>query len=353
MNAYWALFLLPVIALLFPARFSDGVRAFLLTLAGAIYIVAIGLRFEVGADWNAYQAHYDIVADMSLADAMQFIDPGHGLLNWLSASLGLGVYGVNSMYAALLIAGLWMFVRPNPYPWLMMIVATPYLIIVVGMGYSRQAAAIGLILMALRLLADRKHYLYVLTVAAAALFHKTAIFMLAFALIGVTGNQRMAHYALLLMLAGATAYALFSDAAGFLWALYAEQQMESSGAWMRVTLQVVVALLFLKLRHELTADDHERRIYLWLALTSLALAPFVLVASTLIDRLMLYLLPLQLLVFTRGAAIIRMDALRAAAILAITGIQAALLAIWLNFATHADYWLPYHNVALAALQRLL
>ena len=105
MNTYWALFTLPVVALLFPARFSDRLRAFLLVLIGAVYVGVIGLRFEVGGDWNAYQAHYEIVSNMPLLDALQFIDPAHGLLNWLSASLGLGVYGVNCVYAALLIGG--------------------------------------------------------------------------------------------------------------------------------------------------------------------------------------------------------------------------------------------------------
>ena len=38
----------------------------------------------------------------------------------------------------------WFFVRRQPMPWLGLLVAIPYLVIVVGMGYSRQAIALGL-----------------------------------------------------------------------------------------------------------------------------------------------------------------------------------------------------------------
>lgn len=38
------------------------------------------------------------------------------------------------------------FARSQPDPWLAVLVAVPYLVIVVAMGYSRQAVAIGILL---------------------------------------------------------------------------------------------------------------------------------------------------------------------------------------------------------------
>ena len=42
--------------------------------------------------------------------------------------------------------GLFRICRQQPNPWLALVVATPFLIIVVGMGYTRQAAAMGFLM---------------------------------------------------------------------------------------------------------------------------------------------------------------------------------------------------------------
>ena len=61
-------------------------------------------------------------------------------------------------------------------------------------------------------------------------------------------------------------------------------------------------------------------------------------ASTVIDRLALYLLPLQLAVLPRIAG--PLVAVRFAKVLIIVYCL-AIQFVWLNFAAHSNYWLPY------------
>jgi hypothetical protein len=67
-------------------------------------------------------------------------------------------------------------------------------------------------------------------------------------------------------------------------------------------------------------------------------------SSTAIDRLALYIIPLQLAVLSRlPIAFNRSGSLR----LVIMAYSAGVLFVWLNFAKHAEYWLPYQFYPLA------
>ena len=65
-------------------------------------------------------------------------------------------------------------------------------------------------------------------------------------------------------------------------------------------------------------------------------------ATTAVDRVALYLIPIQIFVFSRiprlAGGNIRV---RTLLVLGVIAYYAAVLFVWLNFATHAQYWLPY------------
>ena len=67
-------------------------------------------------------------------------------------------------------------------PWLGLLVAIPYLVIVVGMGYSRQAIALGFVLMAFIKWPEKNFMKFAFFIFIASTFHKSAIvlFPLAF-----------------------------------------------------------------------------------------------------------------------------------------------------------------------------
>ena len=57
-----------------------------------------------------------------------------------------------------------------------------------------------------------------------------------------------------------------------------------------------------------------------------------------VDRLSLYLIPLQLAVLPRVAYLFKARKLGR---LLVMLYSAAVLFVWLNFAVHAEYWVPY------------
>ena len=102
-------------------------------------------------------------------------------INWISAQLGFGIVGAPNVVGD---NDLW------HYSLLQQATATlawyinhhSYLIIVVGMGYSRQAVAIGIIFLVLSVWKNNFRN-YTLLVILATCFHKSAILMLIFGLL--------------------------------------------------------------------------------------------------------------------------------------------------------------------------
>jgi len=103
-----------------------------------LLVLMIGLRHEVGGDWGNYVEHIEMVTNVPLQEALSQGDPAYSLLNWLAAEPGLGIYFTNTVCAALFAWGLLVFCRAQPRPWLALVVAVPYMVTVVAMGYTRQ-----------------------------------------------------------------------------------------------------------------------------------------------------------------------------------------------------------------------
>jgi len=77
----------------------------------------------------------------------------------------------------------------------------------------------------------------------------------------------------------------------------------------------------------------------------MALFP-VLPSSTVLDRIGLYLLPLQIVVFVHVPDILgRMVGHKTFWIAAVLLYYAAVLFVWLNFASHSGAWIPYRFYA--------
>lgn len=351
MAIYWLLFAFPALmALAFPVRMPRetistaqfvGFAAFLL-----FYTILAALREETGGDWLTYGEMFDDIDGDTLGFALGRTDPLFGALNWFSAQLGTGVYLVNGVAAWILALGCVRVARLTREPWLALVIAVPYLLIVVGLGYVRQGAAIGWILLAIAALHRGETGRTILYLAFAAGFHSSAAIV--FPLFGYAMSGRRRLLALLLSGLGAAALLfivvprLQVFEAGYLVAEY-----DSSGAAVRVLMGIVPTLLLLARWSRFVAGERPRLIWLGMAVANLlALAALVLSpSSTAVDRIALYFSPIQVVALgevrdltaasDRMALVIR---------LACIGLAAAIQAIWLIFATHAEFWVPYRSV---------
>jgi len=270
-------------------------------------------------------------------------DPAYKVLNWLSARIGGGIWFVNTFGAVLFSWGLIAFCRQQPRPWLALAVAMPYLVTVVAMGYTRQGIAIGLSMLALVALKDQRMYRYFFFMALAALFHKTAIILVPLVAFSSASN-RWWRYALTVIILASLYVLLIQDSTDYFVQGYIEAEYGSQGAAIRVAMNALPALLFLLFERRFGLPPGERAFWRIMALGGLAFVVLLAVSpsSTAVDRLALYWIPLQLYVFSRlPDALGRPGGGNFLWVLAIVCYYALIMAVWLLFATHAQYWLPY------------
>ena len=300
----------------------------------------IGTRFKVGGDWRSYIYMFGYVKHVSLDRALDIGDPGYQFINWTVQQWGGEIWWVNLACAAIFVWGLGRLCLIQPKPLLAVVVAIPYMIIVVAMGYTRQAVALGILMAGLAALGRGGSVIrFALYVAAAALFHKTAVLVLPLVIFAGKRNR------LLNVIAGAALFILFfdlflSDSTDQFVKNYVEAKYSSQGAWIRVIIDVIPAILLLTKRGRFGFTDQEERVWRYIAFVACAL-PIILIAtpsSTAVDRMALYLMPLQIVVMSRAYMLFQKPR---NGVLAVIGYALLIQFVWHNFAQFASKWVPY------------
>lgn len=340
MLPYWLLYLIPALSVLSGQRLAPPAQRVIWWLVGLVFVLAIGLRHQVGGDWEAYLGYLERASSMTLPEVLSHGDPGYYLVNWLIARLGGNIYAVNLVCGGLLMAGVIRFARRQPLPSLALLVAVPYLITVVGMGYTRQAVALGFVLLGLVSLADGRMRQFAVWVLIGAALHKSAVLMLPVAALA-SSQKRLWNLFWVGVVSLIGGYLFLFDSVDTLWENYVEADYESEGGVIRVLMNAVPAVLYLCVHRKLSLGEEPRRLWWWMSVFALACIPLVLISSTATDRVALYLIPLQVFVFSRLHVITKDTLLRAYIVTGVIVYYTAVLAVWLFFATHAFAWLPY------------
>ena len=311
----------------------------------AACMILMGFR-ETGGDFTTYVIFLENSAGKDFEFVVVRTEPLYGILNMIANATGGGIYLVNLVCSAIFLTGLYRFAQQEPIPQLTWAIASAYLLIVVAIGYTRQGTAIGMILWAIAELRLGKNRRFLLLLVLAIGFHTSAAMAL---LLGPRGINLQNGYARL----GSSALFILSGIAGVFYGLdsaleryqaaYASDHYSSDGALLRIGLSAAAALLFAIKGKILSKDEYG----LWLifaamTLGSLAILP---VQSTVADRLALYTIPLQLVMFGRVPLLFRNTMVGNLAALAVIAGYGGVLAIWLfagNFA--GELWLPYENL---------
>jgi hypothetical protein len=345
---YWLLFATSVVGAL-QYRFDPRkpAQGGALLLFGALIIwLLVGLRYRVGADWGQYVLILQAITESNFWEGVwnQNSDPGYSLLNWISGRFGLGIWAVNLVCAGVFVWGLVKFARRQPNPWTIFVVSTPYLVIVVAMGYTRQAVSIGFILAGIASLSGERGMLrFLIHLAFATAFHKSAVVVLPFVALSVT-HRRGITIAVVLVSALALYYAFVQASVDRLLINYVEADYASQGAGVRVAMNIPPAALYLLMARRFTTNDQERKLWRNFSYAALAsLAALLLTSSTTaVDRLALYIIPLQMFVLGRVPLVLGTKARENFMLTVLIVVySAAIQYIWLNYAVNASSWVPY------------
>ena len=355
---YWFLFVIPLFGVVIPVRFDEKVQNCIWVIVLIITTLLIGTRYEVGGDWQGLFDLSSYYVGKGLHVAFDHESVAYGLLNWVSAKCGLGIYGVNTVCGAILVTGLAVFCRRQPIPWLAWLIATPYLLVVVGMGYTRQSAALGFLLLGLACLEDKRIWRYFLLLAIGATFHKTVLLMVPLGILVWRQNiwLRLALIVIgsisLLWIGNNYRELVFSNAAEpneifRLWYKYVEHdQWSSIGASYRVWMNAIPAVLFLLFLKKWKRYFDNSSLWVAMAIASIVSVFFVGYFSTPIDRINIYLAPIQLYFWSRAPLLTSDRLTRTLMILITIGAYGFLLLFWLQLAKNSGNWIPYRSIFL-------
>ena len=342
---YLAFFSLAGLPALFYAR---RVNKILWATVWLLCVLFVGLRHEVGGDWEGYLLITQRIHDLPLTDAVQQQEFLFSLMTWLSTQAGFGVYGVNLLGAIIVFVGLFSYCHTLRSPWLALAASVPFLVVVAVMSANRQGMAIGIVLFVMSRWASLGVVKRSAGIAVAAMFHTSAAFLLLLSVV----DLKVARWK--------KAVLFFIAAAGSLWLImrseaeftrytqiYIRDQPEgvsSPGALLHLALNLVPALIMLAGRRgwrQLVPNWPLIQQLCWTAVGLILLVPFFSVA---VGRISLYLFPISIVfVSTLPQFIARPEGRALVRTVLVLGLG-TVLAIWLRFANTAFTYLPYKNV---------
>jgi hypothetical protein len=351
MLTYWVIFIIPAWAALTQRKVlarvyeKNKVRGhFIWSVWWLILTLIIGLRHEVGGDWSQYLAHVEAVRGEIFIEAIFQQDIAYAFLDWFGANYWGGVYLVNTVCASIFVHGILVFCRMQSRPWLALTVAVPFLIVVVGMGYTRQSAAMGLCMLGIAAIYRRSYIRYIFLIILAALFHKSAVIFLPIILL-IYKKNKISLFIGVFIICIFLFFLLLQEQANYIYKGYIEAEYKSSGAVVRVAMNVVPAIIFLFNKRSFLLTDYQLNFWQYMSFAALlCIALLVLIpSSTLIDRLALYLIPLQIFVYSHSPEILVKSwrGRRIFVVLGVVGLSASVQFVWLFFGEHASAWLPY------------
>mgnify|MGYP006172212405 CR=1 FL=1 len=128
-------------------------------------------------------------------------------------------------------------------------------------------------------------------------------------------------------------------------AYYYGVKMSSAGAFPRLMMNVLPAIIFLSLRKRFNLNIVELRLWISMSVLSIILLPLfaILPSSSAVDRLGFYLIPVQLFVFSRLPLLFQQGLSRQTLTAFLIMGYATVQFTFLNFGTHSYGWIPYKN----------
>jgi hypothetical protein len=302
MLVYTVLLLLPLSWLVTSGRSAEtDRRTQILTIVALTAFV--GLRYQVGGDWDNYLDLLRASRNEPLGSALLRHDPGYRLLSFLVAQAGGNIALVNLVCAALFVTGLVAFCWMQAERALALLIATPVLIATMALAATRQSAAIGLVMAAAAAFLGGKRRPALLLLLVAPTFHWTAFaaWPLAWLAGAKTNGTRTA------VICG-IAIGILLDACYLSMSelqMFVDLRGVSRGAAFRAALHIPALVATIGLLRSESLPGRERALInaslpcLILVLAVLPLMP------TVSDRMGFYLVPLQMLALSRGIAMLK------------------------------------------------
>ena len=303
----------------------------------------LSLKSNVGADWLNYYDKIESFRDVPIETVYKGLEPLFHLFIWISINIFDGHLFFHLITSGIFLFGLRAYCLRMNDKWSALLVAYPYLIVVVGMGYIRQSVAIGIVFLALSRLLENKRYSSTIIFGISSLVHLSSVINLAIVFLN-RRRGRNSH--------------IYIISAGLIWFIYTnfiDQRLEyfnnsyvirgysSSGTGIRLLIVALCALIFQWRRDDFRMYPAYRVYWGYFIFSNLLLIAYIFTPSTTaLDRIALYCYPFIIFVLSslNELRVIKSD--KQIGFIVSVLFAFIVLVTWLLFATHSKYWLPYN-----------
>jgi hypothetical protein len=314
-------------------------------MAWFVFVLFIGLRHQVGTDWPNYIGVTSRLVSIGFDPRLWEHEILFSFVNWVSAQLGFGIYGTNLVGAIIFCAGLFSFCSRQPYRWLALSAAVPFLVIAGAMSANRQAMAIGVVLYVMGRWKELSLGQRSVGLAIAGLFHSSAFALLILTIVA----SRMNNLVKIVLSIGVAVGAYFLMSQSEIGSEYAQgyilnQGGHSPGAFAHLLLNLGPALFLLVTRRWWAKTLPNWSLIYSLCIASIIIAFLVPFFSQAASRMSFYLFPISI---SFCAWLPRMTSNangRVLVKLASVVSLAAVLIVWIVFSNQSYAYRPYQNL---------
>jgi len=265
--------------------------------------IFVAFRYQVGCDWTGYEHNYNLnfASYLSFRELLEVGEIGHWYLIYVVNALGLEYHYINVVYALIFFFGFNKLALRQNNALAFLVLAFPVLIVNLPMSAVRQAAALGFFCLSIVAFSDKKLARYIAYIFLGALFHKSVLFFLVLCPFVVTGFTRKNIVKAAILSVPLSLVVLSSGVADDSISRYSDYQTDAAGAMFRLGMLGVASIYYFaymakRWKKKFPFDYNIVHLGCWLMLFLLLIYPLSSVAS---DRYGYYLIPIQLMIFTR------------------------------------------------------
>ena len=308
-----------------------------------VLILFVGFRYSVGGDWGTYNGLYEKFRFYDYISAIKTNEIFWVVLNVFAIQFNLGVAGVNFIIAIIFFSSLYVFNKKITNSFYIYMLAFPYFIIIVAMGYSRQCLALSFLMLSLSVTGSYREIKVVLLLLSGIFFHNSLIFIsfLPFLYRPLINFSKIIVLTLLIFL---FLYLILTSKIAFQYyfSYFLNQNVESSGAIFRVIFNSFPSLLFLYFIKIFYKDNN---FYIWLCLCLMNLSfliclIFNLLPSGMIDRYLVYTSLIQLLVYIKIFDLYK-GYIKDLIVTCTSLFFFIFMVSWFYFGNASNQWIPY------------
>jgi len=356
-NTYLIIYLIIFFFIIINFKPNKKTNNFFMYIFSIFFILFIGLRYEVGGDWINYEYMYnnqyffnqlfDSIAKLDFKNfliTLNQINLGFDTFTSISRTLNLGLYGLNILNASILIFGLYFYTKNKNNQILIYLISFPILIIIVGMGYTRQASALGLLFISIKFIENGQIKRSIIFLILAFLFHKT---VLVFSVVYLFYFKKINVFMLIFIIFIGSFLYIFYFGKQINHIIYyylgAGNDFISIGALPRTSLYFIASIIFLLNSKKFVNDKYSLKLYSSISIIIIFMFPIVIIFSTALDRILIYFFVIQLLVFSQVSNFFKSYKNKYLINVLVGLFFLSIMFVWLYFGKYSNHWIPYQN----------